>query len=161
MRTPRAALAALLAAGCSAAATLLPLGTAPSQAETTTPLRDVMFVGNNWAGTATIVDAHTRSVLKRGVDLIPDKEEELARIFADPAATAFYFAIQQGPGEGHDQYVDDMFTTTDGRYLAVSRPSFADVVWIDIAKAVAGAARRDRPGAADGRLPHRPHGALP
>ena len=139
MRTPRAALAALLAAGCSAAATLLPLGTAPSQAETTTPLRDVMFVGNNWAGTATIVDAHTRSVLKRGVDLIPDKEEELARIFADPAATAFYFAIQQGPGEGHDQYVDDMFTTTDGRYLAVSRPSFADVVWIDIAKAVAGA----------------------
>ena len=35
-----------------------------------------------------------------------------------------------------------MFTTTDGRYLAVSRPSFADVVWIDIAKAVA-----EEPGA--------------
>jgi hypothetical protein len=137
MRAPRAALAALLAAGC-AAVTLLPLGGPASQAETAPSLRDVMFVGNNWAGTATIVDAHTLSVLKRGVDLIPDKEEELARIFADPAATAFYFAIQQGPGEGHDQYVDDMFTTTDGRYLAVSRPSFADVVWIDIAKAVAG-----------------------
>ena len=62
MRTPRAALAALLAAGCSAAATLLPLGTAASEAETIpTPMRDVMFVGNNWAGTATIVDAHTRT----------------------------------------------------------------------------------------------------
>jgi hypothetical protein len=138
VRTSRAALAALLASGCAAALTLVPLGTALSQAETATSLRDVMFVGNNWAGTATIVDAHTLQVLKRGVDLIPDKEEELARIFADPAATAFYFAIQQGPGEGHDQYVDDMFTTTDGRYLAVSRPSFADVVWIDIEKAVAG-----------------------
>jgi hypothetical protein len=138
MRTPRAALAALLSAGCAAAVTLLPLGTATSQAETAPTLRDVMFVGNNWSGTATIVDAHTLSVLKRGVDLIPDKEEELARILADPAATAFYFAVQQGPGEGHDQYVDDMFTTTDGRFLAVSRPSFADVVWIDIEKAVAG-----------------------
>jgi hypothetical protein len=51
---------------------------------------------------------------------------------------AYYLAIQQGPGEGHDQYVDDMFTTRDGKYLAVSRPSFADVVWIDIAKATAG-----------------------
>ena len=46
--------------------------------------------------------------------------------------------IQQGPGEGHDQYVDDMFTTTDGKCLAVSRPSFADVVWIDVARAIAG-----------------------
>lgn len=101
-------------------------------------LRQVMFVGNNWAGTASIVDANTRKVLKRGVDLIPDKDEELARIASNPDALAFYLAIQQGPGEGHDQYVDDMFTTRNGRYLAVSRPSFSDVVWIDIAKATAG-----------------------
>jgi hypothetical protein len=33
-----------------------------------------------------------------------------------------------------------MFTTRDGRYLVVSRPSFADVVWIDLAKALAGRA---------------------
>ncbi len=39
------------------------------------------------------------------------------------------------PGEGHDQFVDDMFATTDGKHLAVSRPSLGDVVWIDIAKA--------------------------
>ena len=97
-----------------------------------------MWVGNNWAGTATIVDERRLEVLQRGVNLIPDKEQELADIRSDPQKLAFYLAIQQGPGEGHDQYVDDMFTTRDGRYLAVSRPSFADVVWVDIAKAVEG-----------------------
>ena len=101
-------------------------------------LRDVMFVGNNWAGTASIVDAHSLKVLKRGVNLIPDEEQELSDIRTSPVDLAYYYAIQQGPGEGHDQYVDDMFTTRDGRYLAVSRPSFADVVWIDVARAVAG-----------------------
>lgn len=101
-------------------------------------LREVMFVGNNWAGTASIVDAHTHKVLRRGVDLIPDKQQELADIASNPVDLAYYLFIQQGPGEGHDQYVDDMFTTNDGRYLAVSRPSFADVVWIDIARAIAG-----------------------
>lgn len=95
-----------------------------------------MYVGNNWAGTASIVDAKTMTVLKRGVDLIPDKAEELARIQANPVALAYYLIIQQGPGEGHDQYVDDMFATRDGKYLAVSRPSFADVVWIDLAAAL-------------------------
>src|SRR6478735_2497327 len=109
-----------------------------SSAATPTGLRDVMWVGNNWAGTASIVDAKGLKVLKRGVDLVPDKAQELADIQADPEKLAFYIAIQQGPGEGHDQYVDDMFTTKDGKYLAVSRPSFADVVWIDVAKAVAG-----------------------
>ncbi|EON23013.1 MULTISPECIES: YncE family protein [Nocardioides] len=101
-------------------------------------LRDVMFVGNNWAGTATIVDAHTHKVLRTGIDLVPDQEQELADIRSNPAHLALYLAIQQGPGEGHDQLVDDMFSTRDGRYLAVSRPSFADVVWVDIAKAIAG-----------------------
>jgi hypothetical protein len=99
-----------------------------------------MWVGNNWAGTASVVDARTRTVLRRGVDLVPDKDAELAEIHADPVKLAFYLAVQQGPGEGHDQYVDDMFTTRDGKYLAVSRPSFADVVWIDVAKALAGRA---------------------
>ena len=105
---------------------------------TNSSLRDVMWVGNNWAGTATIVDERRLKVLQRGVNLIPDKEQELADIRSDPQKLAFYLAIQQGPGEGHDQYVDDMFTTRNGRYLAVSRPSFADVVWVDIAKAVKG-----------------------
>ena len=114
------------------------VGLAQSADATPTGLRDVMWVGNNWAGTASIVDSHSLKVLKRGVNLVPDKDQELADIHSDPVKLAYYLAVQQGPGEGHDQYVDDMFTTTDGKYLAVSRPSFADVVWIDVAKAVAG-----------------------
>ncbi len=131
----RTALLALLALP---ATLLVGVGGSSSADAAPSGRRDVMWVGNNWAGTASIVDAHRLKVLKRGVDLIPDKAQELADIHADPQKLAFYLAIQQGPGEGHDQYVDDMFTTRNGKYLAVSRPSFADVVWVDIAKAIAG-----------------------
>src|SRR3954466_2747494 len=131
----RTAVLSLLALPISMLAGLAAVQTADA---TPTGLRDVMWVGNNWAGTASIVDSHSLKVLKRGVNLVPDKEQELAEIHSDPVKLAYYLAVQQGPGEGHDQYVDDMFTTTDGKYLAVSRPSFADVVWIDVAKAVAG-----------------------
>ena len=95
-----------------------------------------MYVGNNWAGTASIVDADSMEVLKRGINLIPDKDEELARINASPADLAYFLIIRTGPGEGHDQFVDDMFATQDGRFLAVSRPSFADVIWVDLEKAL-------------------------
>jgi DNA-binding beta-propeller fold protein YncE len=117
---------------------LVPAVPADARPASAPGLRDVMFVGNNWAGTATIVDARSLKVLKTGVNLIPDKGQELTDIVLSPDKLAYYLLIQQGPGEGHDQYVDDMFTTRDGRFLAVSRPSFADVVWIDIAKATAG-----------------------
>ena len=155
MRTPsslRRLSIAATALGVAALALLFP-GPAPAEVAerapagtagpTTLPqrapgLRDVMWVGNNWAGTASVVDARTFEVLKRGVDLIPDKTQELADIMRNPLSLAYFLLIRYGPGEGHDQYVDDMFTTLDGRYLAVSRPSFADVVWIDIAKAAAG-----------------------
>lgn len=128
----RAALAGALAC------TVVTAGAATPSPAATPALRDVMFVGNNWAGTASIVDARTFTVLRSGVNLVPDKAQELAAIYLDPVRLAYYLLIQQGPGEGHDQYVDDMFTTRDGRYLAVSRPSFGDVVWIDISKATAG-----------------------
>ena len=134
----RTAALLLLALPAALLATTGPTGAADAAAKSKHRLRDVMLVGNNWAGTASIVDARRLKVLKRGVDFIPDKEQELADIRKSPDKLAFYYAIQQGPGEGHDQYVDDMFTTRNGRYVAVSRPSFADVVWIDIAKAVAG-----------------------
>jgi YVTN family beta-propeller protein len=94
--------------------------------------RQVMFVGNNWDGTATVIDVRTREAVKR-LNIIPDRREELLEIYAAPDRLAFYLAIQQVVGEGHDQYVDDMFTTRDGNLLAVSRPSFSDVVWIDLA----------------------------
>lgn len=99
-----------------------------------------MVVSNNWAGTATIVDARSRAVLTT-INVVPDLDEELQHVVtpspSHPAGAAFYVAIQQGVGEGHDQYVDDAFTTLDGKYLAVSRPSLRDVVWIDIAAAAA------------------------
>jgi YVTN family beta-propeller protein len=57
----------------------------------------------------------------------------MTEILTHPDKLAFYLAIQQGVGECHDQYTDDMFTTPDGRLVAVSRPSFADVVGIDLA----------------------------
>jgi hypothetical protein len=99
---------------------------------TSTEAREVMYVGNNWAGTADVVDAHTYQRIKR-IDIVPDKDERMSEIRSNPDKLAFYLAIQQAVGEGHDQYVDDMFSTRDGTILAVSRPSFADVVWIDLA----------------------------
>jgi hypothetical protein len=94
--------------------------------------RDVMFVGNNWDGTATVVDARTHRPIHT-IDTIPDRTERMAEIVAAPDKLAFYLAVQAAIGEGHAQYTDDMFTTHDGRLLAVSRPSFADVVGLDLA----------------------------
>ncbi len=90
-----------------------------------------MFVGNNWDGTATIVDAHSYRKI-RTINTIPDEDARMAEIASSPDKLAFFLAIQQAIGEGHNQYTDDMFTTHDGRLVAVSRPSFADVVGIDI-----------------------------
>ncbi|MCA0144473.1 YncE family protein [Blastococcus sp. LR1] len=95
-------------------------------------VRDVMFVGNNWDGTATVVDARSHRTLST-IDTIPDRAERMAEIFTSPDKLVFYLAIQAAIGEGRAQYTDDMFTTHDGRLLAVSRPSFADVVGLDLA----------------------------
>lgn len=95
-------------------------------------LRSVLFVGNNWDGTADIIDPQRFTRLRR-INVVPDKEERLAEIRSSPDKLGYYLAIQQFIGEGHDQYVDDMFTSHDGREVYVSRPSFADVVGIDLA----------------------------
>ena len=99
----------------------------PKRADT----RLVMFVGNNWDGTADIVDARSFKRLAR-INNIPDRDERMAEIMRDPERQAFFLAIREAVGEGHDQHTDDMFTTHDGRLVAVSRPSFADVVGIDL-----------------------------
>jgi YVTN family beta-propeller protein len=120
-----AAAAALLAAGPGAAGA--PAEGPPERPDT----RQVMFVGNNWDGTADIVDARSFRRLAR-INTIPDKEERLAEIQRNPARLAFFLAIRQFVGEGNDQYTDDMFTSHDGRFVYVSRPSFADVVGISL-----------------------------
>ena len=93
--------------------------------------RDVLVVSNNWAGTADLVDARTFKRIKR-LNVIPDKAARVAEIRADETATFYYDNIRTLVGEGHDQYVDDGFVSRDGRSIYFSRPSFADVVAIDI-----------------------------
>ena len=105
---------------------------APTAAGAPAAPRDVMFVGNNWDGTATVVDPATYEPITT-IDTIPDRDERMAEIATSPDKLAFYLAVQAAIGEGNAQYTDDMFTTHDGRLLAVSRPSFADVVGIDLA----------------------------
>jgi YVTN family beta-propeller protein len=94
--------------------------------------RDVLLVGNNWEGTADIVDPERFERIGR-LNIVPDREQRLAEIQADPAAYGYFLGIRQLVGEGNDQYVDDMFTSPDGRFVYVSRPSFADVVSIEMA----------------------------
>ncbi|GAA1527090.1 YncE family protein [Dactylosporangium maewongense] len=124
-----------LVAGLVAAATLVPIAASVTAAVPTAAaaaLQQVMFVGNNWDGTVDVIrpsGAYTR--LGR-INVVPDKTQRLWEIYLNPVKLAFYLGVQQGPGEGHDQLVDDMYTTPDGSALVVSRPSFADVVSIDL-----------------------------
>jgi YVTN family beta-propeller protein len=96
------------------------------------PTHEVLVVGNNWDGTADVVDAHSFQRLTR-LNIIPDAAERTAEIMADPAASGYFTGINLLIGEGHNQYVDDAFTSHDGRFLYVSRPSFKDVVGFDLA----------------------------
>src|SRR3954468_22729294 len=93
--------------------------------------RPIILVGNNWAGTTDVLDPFTFERLDR-INVIPDKEAREAEIMLNPDHEAFYLAIRQEVGEGHDQYNDDVFSSHDGRTIYVSRPSFADVVAIDL-----------------------------
>ena len=69
------------------------------------------------------------------VNVVPDKVERIKEIRADiedPKRRVYFSMIRHLVGEGHDQLVDDIFTSHDGRFLYASRPSFADVVAIDL-----------------------------
>ncbi|MBI3547957.1 MAG: PQQ-binding-like beta-propeller repeat protein [Elusimicrobia bacterium] len=114
----------------SAFADALP-GAAPASVP---PLRDVVVIGNNWDGTADVVDVDTFQRLAR-INVVPDLKERLAEIdpLSDPVRWAYFHMIREVVGEGHDQLVDDMFPSNDGRFLYVSRPSLADVVAIEAA----------------------------
>lgn len=95
-------------------------------------LREVLFVGNNWEGTADVLSS-TGNLGKVGrINVIPDKAERLREIYLNPVKLGFFLGIRETAGEGHDQFVDDMYTTPDGSAVVVSRPSFADVVSLDV-----------------------------
>lgn len=105
---------------------------APAPALAAPAMQQVMFVGNNWDGTVDVIRP-TGTYAKLGrINVVPDRSQRLWEIYLNPIRLAFYLGIQQGPGEGHDQLVDDMYATPDGSALVVSRPSFADVVSIDL-----------------------------
>jgi DNA-binding beta-propeller fold protein YncE len=93
--------------------------------------RPVLWVGNNWDGTADAVDPFTFKKLAH-LNIVPDKDERLAEIMLDPIRQGYFLGVRQLVGEGHDQFVDDMFTSHDGRFLYVSRPSLADVAAFDL-----------------------------
>ena len=97
----------------------------------------VLFVGNNWDGTADVIHqggTPSQPAFKRvaRLNIIPDIQERMLEIATDPVRLAYVLAIREAIGEGHDQYVDDMFASHDGQVLVVSRPSLADVIGLDL-----------------------------
>jgi len=105
--------------------------TEPELPEVDDGLRPAIFVGNNWDGTIDVIDGDNYELLGR-VNGIPDYEERMEEIKGDFWRYTVFLGIRQLIGEGNDQYVDDMYSTNDGELLIVSRPSFADVVALDL-----------------------------
>ena len=103
--------------------------------------RDVVVVGNNVSGTVTFLDGSTFDNLG-SLDVVPDIEERLAEIQADPERGPLYPVMKQlqalkvrEPGQGDaagDRFVDDMMVSPDGRTLYVSRSNLGDVVAFDL-----------------------------
>ena len=136
MTRPIAVLAAIVALAASVA---LASGVSAAAAPAGSPGKvvPVLFVGNNWDGTADVIkqggtpSAPTFSRVAR-LNIIPDIQERMVEIATDPVRLAYFLAIRAAIGEGHDQFVDDMFASKDGRLLVVSRPSLADVIGLDL-----------------------------
>ncbi|MEV8585669.1 YncE family protein [Streptomyces sp. NPDC051180] len=130
-----ASLALVAASAGAGSASAAPTAATPPGSPASAPgagLREVMFVGNNWDGTADVIESRGDFRRVGRVDVIPDKEQRLREIHLNPIRLAYFLGVRSGPGEGHDQFVDDMYATPDGSAMVVSRPSFADVVSLDI-----------------------------
>lgn len=94
--------------------------------------QQVFFVGNNWDGTVTVIRPSGDFGKIGVINMIPDRKERLKEIHLNPIKLIAYTYIQATAGEGNDQLVDDMYSTPDGQSVVASRPSFADVVSINI-----------------------------
>src|SRR5690554_1343066 len=117
------AVTALSASVAQAASTEIP---APANS------KQVFFVGNNWDETVTVIRPSGDFGKIGVVNMIPDRKQRLLEIHLNPIKLIAYTYIQQTAGEGNDQLVDDMYSTPDGQSIVASRPSFADVVSINI-----------------------------
>ncbi|MEV0962538.1 YncE family protein [Streptomyces sp. NPDC049910] len=129
------ALAVIAGAAPASAATAPPAPAAPAAASAapgSSALREVLFVGNNWDGTADVLEPSGSLARIGRINVIPDKDRRMLEIHLNPLKLAYFLGIRWSVGEGHDQFVDDMYSTPDGSAVVVSRPSFADVVSIDV-----------------------------
>lgn len=131
MRT-RKRTATVVAALALAGTTVVSPPTSVAEAPTSAPTREVLFVGNNWDGTVDVISQDGRFRRLGRINVVPDIEKRMREIHTDPVRLAYFLGIREAVGEGHDQLVDDMYTSEDGRLLVVSRPSLADVVGISL-----------------------------
>ncbi|KUJ66928.1 serine/threonine protein kinase [Streptomyces albus subsp. albus] len=126
----------LAALGATVVLALTAAGTGTAGATGSSPAgtgpREVLFVGNNWDGTADVVASGGDYAHIGRINVIPDKDRRLTEIYLNPVRLAYFLGIRASVGEGHDQFVDDMYATPDGSAVVVSRPSFADVVSISL-----------------------------
>ncbi|MGI5206076.1 YncE family protein [Spirillospora sp. CA-108201] len=127
---PDRRLRSIAAAAVLAAGAIAPAVTASTAHAA--PLREVMFVGNNWEGTADVIKSSGDFARIGRVDVVPDRSRRLTAIHLNPINLAVFLGIRATAGEGHDQLVDDLYSTPDGSALVASRPSFGDVVSIDL-----------------------------
>jgi YVTN family beta-propeller protein len=94
---------------------------------------EIVFVGSNWDGTVSMLDPTDDFAEVGRVNAVPDQDIRETEIALNPVDLAFFLLIRQQIGEGNDQLVDDMYTTPDGSLLIASRPSYRDVVALDLA----------------------------
>jgi hypothetical protein len=73
------------------AAAVLALVAPAAHASKLPPTRDILTVGNNWDGTADLVDPRRFKVLKR-LNIVPDREQRMAEIQSDPVALGYFLA---------------------------------------------------------------------
>ena len=78
------------------------------------PTRDVLVVSNNWEGTAASSIRTTSRSARRSTSS-PTRPSGSPRSRRTPTATFYFDIVRNLVGEGHNQYVDDGFTSPDGK----------------------------------------------
>jgi YVTN family beta-propeller protein len=134
--SPRARLLAVLAAlsvtttlTAAAAAAEGPVAEVASAPPAKSGLTDVLLVGNNWEGTVDVIHPQTFQLLDR-INVAPDFQAVVSSMTPDERQAREL--NNRFAAEGHDQLVDDMRVSPDGRVLYVSRPSLQDAIALDL-----------------------------
>jgi DNA-binding beta-propeller fold protein YncE len=104
------------------------------QRNASTTLRNVVLVGNNWDGTVAIFDPVSFKVIRK-INVVPDLKERLRAMWLsfNPSRIATFLGSRFFIGKAkHNQLVDDVFISIDGKVLFISRPSLGDVLAMDV-----------------------------